>query len=146
LSDILKAIWSSLLDSIIVSPKFAADWKLDPFVLAKAAELKYVVDETFEPEIVWNHITHLNDYHVDRGEAIPLRALPIVSLMPEGSPPRPEMVEKTIEILKRYPQWKFSPRLQYAYPNIGKLEGRNNAIITKADAREHARTARNPKS
>lgn len=131
-----------LTDYVVISPKSAAKWEIKPEVLLRADELKYVVDDEFDPDIIYKHVSQFRDRDYANTKEQP-RPSPRVSLMPEGSPPRPEMVEKTIRILQEVPSWNFSPRLQYAYPDIGKLEGRNNAIITPEQARTTARGRRN---
>jgi 7-carboxy-7-deazaguanine synthase len=118
----------------VLSPKAANDWSVEVSVLDAAREIKYVVDEQFFPEVV--HM-HLSDRKQQR---YPLLR---ISLMPEGSPPRPEMVQRTIDLLMAHPEWCLSPRLQYAYPDIAHLEGDTNKIISKETARERSRN-RNP--
>lgn len=111
---------------VVVSPKAAAAWRIDPTVLLWVDELKYVVDEAFDPAVVADHLALL-----------PF-AVPVL-LMPEGSPPRAAMVARTLALLRDQPTWRFGPRLQYAYPAIADGEGLNNKIVTVAEARQRAR-------
>lgn len=119
---------------VTVSPKHAAHFNVAKNVLHAASELKYVVDEHFDEQVA---IKHLNDAAVNHFN------FPRVSLMPEGSPPRDAMIARTLAILREHHDWSFSPRLQYAYPQIGAMEGDANSIISKDEAKarskEHAR-------
>ena len=122
-----------LPDWFTVSPKHASDWHVDDRLLAHTGELKYVVDEDFDPQVVHDHIEQwgsVRDAH---------SRMPVIYLMPEGSPPRPEMVQRAIAYLAEYPHWRFGPRLQYAYPDIAKMEGLNNKIVTVDEARKRAK-------
>ena len=108
---------------VTLSPKFAAGWKVQDNVLGVAKELKYVVDETFSAKIALQHLADLRKLPLAvRGTGY----IPSVQLMPEGCPPRSDMVRKAMDILIEYPHWRFSPRLQYVYSEIAKLEGENN--------------------
>ena len=116
---------------ITLSPKAAADWKIDHEVLTRANEIKFVIDEQFNPGIV-------KSIRAQRAKLNPDPA-PIV-FMPEGAPPRSEMIIRTLDLLaSEFPEARFGPRLQYDYPEIGKQEGRNNLIISESDARSEAR-------
>lgn len=121
-------------DWLTVSPKHAANWRVVPNVLAVASELKYVVDETFTPPVAITHLAQIAAFTPNQTTLMP----PVV-LMPEGAPPRPEMVARTLDILRDHPHWRFGPRLQYNYSTINALEGRNNAIVTPERARDVAR-------
>lgn len=112
----LKPDWTT------VSPKSAAQWKVSDDILRIASELKYVVDDLFDPSIVFVHLRRYEELAGDRQI--------IVSLMPEGTPPGDQNSARTIAILKENPSWRFSPRLQFAYPSICALEGKNNAKST----------------
>lgn len=131
-------------DWITLSPKAAKAWHVDDEVLMKASELKFVVDDDFSPDDVKAllakraRLLHTSD--LTGPPDIP------VYLMPEGAPPRPEMVEKTLAVLEEHYGWHFSPRLQYAYPEIGKREGHNNQIITKGEALQLMRQRRRDQS
>ncbi|PZS00107.1 MAG: 7-carboxy-7-deazaguanine synthase QueE [Chloroflexi bacterium] len=112
-----------------LSPKYPVDFDVAPNVLLAASELKYVVDEHFTPEIVQRHEQEL---------AALGRPLPPVCLMPEGCPPLAETVERTMQLLRRHPTWRFGPRLQYSHTAIAEGEGRNNQQVTSEDARAAA--------
>lgn len=79
------------------SPKHRVNYAVKPDILAASNEYKIVVDEHFRDDLtfLWEYL------------------LPPIVLMPEGCPPRPEMVAKTLEILKQHPTWHYSDRLQY---------------------------------
>lgn len=116
---------------VTLSPKAIAGWQVAENVLRCASELKYVVDERYDPDVT---IRHLAERRALTGEPdIPVR------LMPEGCPPRPEMVDRTLRLLADYPAWRFGSRLQYAYPSVSALEGINNKQISAAEARARAR-------
>lgn len=131
-------------DWITLSPKYTygtaskrrGHWHVENNVLENADELKYVVDEDFSPDVVHRHLEQIREIYAERNWTWVKE--PVVYLMPEGAPPRSEMVEKAIEILNQYPDWRFGPRLQYAYPEIGRREGNNNKIRTVAEAKEIA--------
>lgn len=119
---------------VTLSPKSAAGWQVAEDVLACASELKYVVDEAYDPEVT---LAHLERYRLlTSAPGLPVR------LMPEGSPPRPEMVDRVLRLLAAYPTWRFGPRLQYDYPSVAALEGVNNKQVSVAEARARARALR----
>ncbi len=119
---------------VTLSPKAVAGWRVADDVLARASELKYVVDEAYEPAVTLGHLAR-------HRELVGNVHLP-VRLMPEGCPPRPVMVERTLHLIAEHPVWRFGPRLQYAYPSVTALEGINNKQITVAEARQRARAIR----
>ncbi len=119
---------------VTLSPKAVAGWRVADNVLVRAGELKYVVDEAYEPQV-----THA---HLDRHRRLTGRADLPVRLMPEGSPPRREMVERALQLLAAHPTWRFGPRLQYDYPSVAALEGINNEQVGIAEARARARALR----
>lgn len=115
-------------DWVTLSPKAVVGWQVADNVLIGASELKYVVDEQYEPSVTTRHLDQLRHLAPGRGR-------PPVRLMPEGAPPRAEMVERTLRILAGHPGWRFSPRLQYAYRSIAAIEGMNNSILTADEVR-----------
>lgn len=119
----LRPDWTTL------SPKYPVDYRVAENVLAVASELKYVVDEHFDVEIVARHAA--------QREALGLPMPPVV-LMPEGCPPRREMVGRVLDILRDHPDWRFGPRLQYDYATIAEGEGLNNRQVNVGDARRAA--------
>lgn len=104
-------------DWVTWSPKENIGWNAPEELKALTNEVKWVVDdtlqwETVEAEWLWFQNLTLNDRTHKRG-------LPWVYLMPEGCPPRPEMVAKTLawletcyDINKGY-HFRFGDRLQY---------------------------------
>lgn len=118
-------------DFTTLSPKAAARWHVDATVLLwlkqRGGEIKLVVDRSLTEGVIQQF----------SAEAEASRA-PLV-LMPEGSPPSEENLERTVRLLQRAPFAIFGPRLQYAYPAIGKLEGKNNEQISPMEARARAR-------
>ncbi len=119
---------------VTLSPKAVANWHVADNVLTRASELKYVVDEQYDPAATLTHLAHhaaLRD-----GPSPPVR------LMPEGAPPRREMVDRTLQLLAAHPTWRFGPRLQYDYPSVTALEGINNKQVSIAEARAAARALR----
>lgn len=121
-------------DWLTVSPKYAAQWRVAENILLAADELKYVVDETFTPSIALAHLAQILRAHSGTGYQ-----LPIVVLMPEGSPPKRENITRALEYLREFPDWRFGPRLQYAYGAIFLHEGMNNKIVSVAEARARAK-------
>lgn len=125
-------------DWTTLSPKYPAGYRVAGNVLLAASELKYVVDEHFSAEIAHAHLRELRSRRPDD-------ALPPVRLMPEGCPPRKEMIERTLAILRDHPMWRFGPRLQYDYANIAEQEGLNNRQVSIGEARAVARQHRRGK-
>lgn len=119
---------------VTLSPKAVAGWSVTDNVLVQANELKYVVDEAYDSRATLDHLARYR--HLTGSPAPPVR------LMPEGSPPRREMVERTLQLLGAYPTWRFGPRLQYAYPSVSALEGLNNTQVSVMEARAQARALR----
>ena len=93
-------------DWITWSPKEALEWKAARDIWRHADEVKWVVDETLDFDTVDNAREEFL-------EEVPELSLPVFMLMPEGCPPRPEMVDKTLEWLNKRPNWRYSDRLQY---------------------------------
>lgn len=124
----LRPRWTTL------SPKAIADWHVEDNVLVGASEFKYVIDEAYDPQVTLEHL--------DRYRRLTSRPAPPVRLMPEGAPPRREMVDRTLHLLATHPTWRFGPRLQYDYPSVTALEGINNKQVSVAEARAAARMLR----
>jgi 7-carboxy-7-deazaguanine synthase len=85
-------------DWLTISPKANLGFVIHPPLLDIVREIKWVVDEALTEKDV------LRYGETDRWYTI---------LMPEGCPPRPEMVKKTLEWLDRHPSWWYGDRLQY---------------------------------
>lgn len=105
----------SLPDWITVSPKHRLDYRVPERLLGLADELKFVVDENLTETIV--HELHaaqlLASLKVSRIDRVTIPAE--VWLMPEGCPPRPEMVARALDMVGRNPQWHLGDRLQYRW-------------------------------
>jgi 7-carboxy-7-deazaguanine synthase len=132
---------------VTLSPKAAADWLVADNVMARANELKYVVDADFDPNIIEAHGAQLwrlttTPVTVDQEEAPAwprtTRRVPVY-LMPEGAPPTYENVQRTLQILETRPRWRFGPRLQYDYLAIREREGDTNEKVAPEQAREELR-------
>jgi 7-carboxy-7-deazaguanine synthase len=97
-----------LPDWITWSPKENLRWRAPDKYYEHAAEVKWVVDENLTLETV------VNTWRKMRYTIAPIPFY----FMPEGCPPRPEMIEKTLQWLK-YEQhiytksWYYSDRIQY---------------------------------
>lgn len=96
---------------VTVSPKWAhaankTAWYIDTCWWAWVDELKYVVDDQFSEEVVYEHLRLVHEY-------VPDRYMPHVVLMPEGSPPSKESIALTLGFLQRHHDWRMGPRLQY---------------------------------
>ncbi len=85
------------------SPKEALEWDAPEEIWVNANEVKWVIDEGLQLPLV--------DYWWQRYNMF--EHLPKFVLMPEGCPPRPEMIAKTLQWLYDRPQWLFGSRLQY---------------------------------
>ncbi len=119
---------------VTLSPKVVAGWRVAENVLVCASELKYVVDETYDPRVTLDHLAR--HQQLTNGSAPPVR------LMPEGSPPRREMVDRALRLLAEHPTWRFGPRLQYDYPSVSALEGLNNKQVSVVEARARVRATK----
>jgi len=104
-------------DWVTISPKAMLDFKVPDELLCYADELKFVVDEDLTEATVsalearrWE-IRKLKP----QGYPVPGSHYRMVVLMPEGSPPRPEMVEKALEWASRHPYWRVMDRMQYRF-------------------------------
>ena len=108
--------WGELKGQIVprhitISPKPNLQFKVPNKLGFHASEIKFVVDEVLTFETVLN----LWHYLVVRKSGPP----PVFSLMPEGCPPGPNMIAKTLEFINRAADqrdgtdWHFSDRLQY---------------------------------
>jgi 7-carboxy-7-deazaguanine synthase len=96
-------------DHTTVSPKpyGRVPWYVNPGYWPYVTELKYVVDDMFEPDIVDRHLGECT-------HAAPTRVKPEIVLMPEGCPPKPEYIIKATEWAIKY-NWRVSDRLQYRW-------------------------------
>ncbi len=100
------------------SPKENLKWDAEYDIKTRAKEVKWVVDEPLEWDWVWKtfigYITR-----AEKGKTpYNYTEIPFMVLMPEGSPPRQEMVDRCVRWLDRIPSWagvffRFGDRLQY---------------------------------
>lgn len=100
-------------DWITLSPKENLEWKPSFDIKAQADEVKWVVDENLK----WATVENLFEWYLKRaqGNGSPV---PHFVLMPEGCPPRPEMVKKVLEWLYLPDPWaegffRYGDRIQY---------------------------------
>lgn len=97
-------------DWITWSPKQRLDYSAPIDLLRRVTEVKWVVDD----ELPWERVLRTWDmFRTSKG--LPW---PIIVLMPEGSPPRAEMIAKALDWLTRIPLkhqdgWRYGHRLQY---------------------------------
>jgi organic radical activating enzyme len=103
LRGVIKPRW------ITWSPKESLEWDGPGRFYKFAQEVKWVVDEALPWEKVWNAWLRTK-----RQRVIP----PYFVLMPEGCPPRSEMVEKALRWLSEVPQraqmhWRYGDRIQH---------------------------------
>jgi organic radical activating enzyme len=98
-----------LPDWITWSPKANLDYHAPPQIRQLCKEVKWVVDENLPFKIVLDVSHQLEDW---RGENTPYMVL-----MPEGSPPRQEMVAKALQWLdirkNADDKWRYGDRLQW---------------------------------
>lgn len=86
------APWLRLVTWRTLSPK-PPDYRIHPELLPLANELKYVVDEHFDPSAIPDHVPPECQ----------------VFLQPESN--RPEMVEKALALLREHQTWRLSVQL-----------------------------------
>lgn len=84
-----KNIW------VTVSPKHIANYKVTSSILNVANEFKFIVDDNFKPNIIYNLIKKNN---------INMMKMPIF-LSPESV--RPEMIQLSIKYIKENPLWRL---------------------------------------
>jgi organic radical activating enzyme len=94
-------------DWVTWSPKERLDYCPHDLLVPHIKEVKWVVDEALEWEEVWGWWEYFQS-----------RQQPIFSLMPEGSPPKDDMVKKALLWMEYVPMkyqrdWIYSHRLQY---------------------------------
>ena len=94
------------------SPKENLNWNAPYGIKTFADEVKWVLDD-----VLWKNqdvISDMWEYMIRVRE----KKLPYFVIMPEGSPPKQENIERCFEILAKVPKyahmyWRFGPRLQY---------------------------------
>lgn len=101
-------------DWITWSPKENLGYKGAFDIKEHADEVKWVMDENLQ----WEPIQTLLDWYLKRSQADETSKMPWFVLMPEGCPPKPEMVEKTLATLRDLPRWsqtffRYGDRIQY---------------------------------
>lgn len=94
-------------DWITWSPKLNLYYIPHEGIVNHIKEVKWVVDDLLEWDVVWNWWLFFQS-----------RQQPVISLMPEGSPPKQEMIDKCLLWLEYVPlkhqrEWRYSHRLQY---------------------------------
>jgi 7-carboxy-7-deazaguanine synthase len=102
-------------DWVTWSPKENLNWQAAFDIKDNASEVKWVVDENLE----WDTVKDLFNWYMQRaGSSNQGRLFPHFVLMPEGCPPRIEMVKKTLEWLRMLDPWeerffRYGDRIQY---------------------------------
>ena len=91
-------------DWVTWSPKKNLGFKAPKDIMMSAAEVKWVVDDDLMPQVIEERMAEVNSMS-------PLS--PYCILMPEGTPPTPEHIEKTLKWLEIYPRWRYGNRLQW---------------------------------
>jgi organic radical activating enzyme len=99
-------------DWITWSPKENLDFDAEFNIKMKAMEVKWVLDESLPYDTVWS----LFKWYISKAEDETV--IPYFVLMPEGCPPRPEMVAIALEWLADLPDWaqvfwRYGDRIQY---------------------------------
>ncbi len=100
-------------DWITWSPKEAIDFQAGFAIKDAAKEVKWVVDET----LPWKTVLDTFQWYVKRASAKG-DEVPYFVLMPEGCPPREEMVIRTLAFLSKLEKWqqpffRYGDRIQY---------------------------------
>ena len=105
-------------DWITWSPKENLKYDAEYNIKVYANEVKWVVDENLEWDLVWKQF----EWYVNRApsslEAEMGKIVPFFVLMPEGCPPREPLVKRSLEWLGRVPLWaqgffRYGDRIQY---------------------------------
>lgn len=105
-------------DWITWSPKENLQYDAEYRIKVYASEVKWVVDENLEWDLVWKQF----EWYVNRAsssmEAEMGNVVPYFVLMPEGCPPREPLVKRSLTWLGRVPLWaqgffRYGDRIQY---------------------------------
>ena len=101
-------------DWITWSPKYNLKFEAPYDIKVAAKEVKWVVDE----DLPWQTVMDLFYYYVARAKGGSTTEIPYFVLMPEGCPPRQEMVDRTLEFLALLDAWaqnffRYGDRIQY---------------------------------
>jgi len=120
----------TLPDWITCSPKPNLGFKIHPDLIRHVNEFKFVVDDTLTEEVVVALETVIRSripsviksrdrcepFTIWRGSVFQeARSQTKIVLMPEGCPPRQEMIERSLEWISRHPEWRISDRMQYRF-------------------------------
>lgn len=107
-SGLKDPIGKEIPDHVTISPKENLKYIIPEFLLALAAEVKWVVDDNLTYETIRDTFMKENSHTA------------VFVLMPEGCPPSPAHIEKTFQFLDRWSEeqpgssdWIFGDRLQY---------------------------------
>jgi len=100
-------------DWVTISPKHRLQYQVPDSLLRYANELKFVVDEHFTPSIAEDLQTRCNEISVPNPDSTFHHGRVSVVLMPEGCPPKPEMIALTLIVLNDHPDWFYGDRIQY---------------------------------
>ncbi len=105
-------------DWITWSPKENLQFDAEYEIKVHTSEVKWVVDENLEWDIVWKQF----EWYVNRAssalEAERSNIIPFFVLMPEGCPPKETLTERSLIWLERVPMWaqgffRYGDRIQY---------------------------------
>lgn len=101
-------------DWITWSPKERIEFQAPYDIKDNAAEVKWVIDESLSWAVVFETFM----WYVMRARKDESKIIPYFVLMPEGCPPREEMVTKTFAFLTTLEPWqhvffRYGDRLQY---------------------------------
>ena len=100
---------------VTVSPKPPLNYKVPVEYYRYAQEFKWVIDDNITWELLWGSWKLAI---LERPVRARVTKWPYFTLMPEGCPPRPEMVEKTLNMLRCVPlnlseYWRYTDRIQW---------------------------------
>jgi 7-carboxy-7-deazaguanine synthase len=92
-------------DWVTWSPKRNLNFQAPISLQRHVAEVKWVVDDEMEEDVIVKAMDYIMRVQ-------PMNQVYCV-LMPEGSPPSKEHVDKALAWLDKYPTWRYSDRIQW---------------------------------
>lgn len=103
-------------DWITWSPKHSLDYEADEMYWREAHEVKFVVDEHFGSGVLAHFYNVLETMRTSSGG----REWPVVTLMPEGCPPKSHNIHLAMKIVKEACEWgyhdtRITDRLQFRW-------------------------------
>lgn len=104
----LKGIYS--FNWVVWSPKENLKWDAPVEFKRLVNEVKWVVDESLPKQVVLETEAWFSDFFAGLEQS---PKIPEFTLMPEGCPPKPEMMSRAYTWAMHNPRWRVTDRLQY---------------------------------